>query len=180
MRPRAASRWADAAPALLLYASGVFWTLGYDTIYAIQDLEDDALAGVKSSARRLGAAAPRAVLGFYAVSMALVVATGWSARSLHGRFFGGALLLCRSPGLAGAQSEGGRSGARAAPVQEQHLGRADPVRRPCRRSAGGFEVAVEPVDEAGQGVDLILALDEAVALAGVEVGVHRAAIRLER
>src|SRR5215469_7662752 len=44
--------------ALLLYASGVFWTLGYDTIYAVQDLEDDALAGVKSSARRLGTAAP--------------------------------------------------------------------------------------------------------------------------
>ena len=43
-------------PTLLLYASGVFWTLGYDTSYAIQDLEDDALAGVKSSARRL---APR-------------------------------------------------------------------------------------------------------------------------
>src|SRR5690606_20591643 len=49
-------------PAILLYASGIFWTLGYDTIYAVQDLEDDALAGVKSSARRLGDAAPRAVL----------------------------------------------------------------------------------------------------------------------
>ena len=57
--------------ALLLYASGLFWTLGYDTIYAVQDLEDDALAGVKSSARRLGAAAPRAVLGFYLVAIAL-------------------------------------------------------------------------------------------------------------
>ena len=39
---------------LLLYASGVFWTLGYDTIYALQDMEDDALVGVKSTARRLG------------------------------------------------------------------------------------------------------------------------------
>ena len=62
--------------AILLYASGVFWTLGYDTIYAVQDLEDDALAGVKSSARRLGATAPRAVLGFYAASVALLVAAG--------------------------------------------------------------------------------------------------------
>ena len=61
-------------PAALLYAAGVFWTLGYDTIYAIQDLEDDALAGVKSSARRLGAAAPRAVAGFYGVSLALAFA----------------------------------------------------------------------------------------------------------
>jgi len=66
-----------ASPALLLYASGIFWTLGYDTIYAIQDLEDDALAGVKSSARRLGAAAPRAVAGFYAVSFILLLAAAW-------------------------------------------------------------------------------------------------------
>ncbi len=39
-----------------LYLAGFFWTLGYDTIYACQDIEDDALAGVKSSARRLGSA----------------------------------------------------------------------------------------------------------------------------
>jgi 4-hydroxybenzoate polyprenyltransferase len=58
----------------LLYASGVFWTLGYDTIYAVQDLEDDALAGVKSSARRLGDAAPRGVLAFYLIAVALAVA----------------------------------------------------------------------------------------------------------
>ena len=61
-------------PAFLLYAAGVFWTLGYDTIYAVQDLEDDALAGVKSSARRLGAAAPRAVAGFYGLSLVLAFA----------------------------------------------------------------------------------------------------------
>jgi 4-hydroxybenzoate polyprenyltransferase len=64
------------APAILLYASGVFWTLGYDTIYAVQDLEDDALAGVKSSARRLGPAAPRAVLAFYLVAVALALSSG--------------------------------------------------------------------------------------------------------
>ena len=63
-------------PALLLYASGVFWTLGYDTIYAIQDLEDDALAGVKSSARRLGDKAPRAVGMFYLGALALVFCAG--------------------------------------------------------------------------------------------------------
>ncbi|MGH6957142.1 MAG: 4-hydroxybenzoate octaprenyltransferase [Caulobacteraceae bacterium] len=72
------ARW---APAALLYASGVFWTLGYDTIYAVKDLEDDALAGVKSSARRLGAAAPAAVLGFYALAIALAVAAGAVAKS---------------------------------------------------------------------------------------------------
>jgi 4-hydroxybenzoate polyprenyltransferase len=64
-------------PALLLYAGGVFWTLGYDTIYAVQDLEDDALAGVKSSARRLGEAAPIAVLGFYTAAFVLALAAAW-------------------------------------------------------------------------------------------------------
>ena len=62
--------------ALALYASGVLWTLGYDTIYAVQDLEDDALAGVKSSARRLGARAPLGVALFYAGSAALAVLAG--------------------------------------------------------------------------------------------------------
>ena len=65
-----------SAPAILLYASGVAWTLGYDTIYAIQDLEDDALAGVKSSARRLGDKAPRAVGAFYLATIALAFAAG--------------------------------------------------------------------------------------------------------
>ncbi|HEX2558554.1 4-hydroxybenzoate octaprenyltransferase [Phenylobacterium sp.] len=67
-------------PALLLYASGIFWTLGYDTIYAVQDLEDDALAGVKSSARRLGAAAPRGVLVFYMAATFLALAAGFAGR----------------------------------------------------------------------------------------------------
>ena len=57
--------------AVLLYASGFSWTLGYDTIYAVQDMEDDALVGVKSSARRLGAKAPRGVALFYAVCVLL-------------------------------------------------------------------------------------------------------------
>jgi 4-hydroxybenzoate polyprenyltransferase len=65
-------------PAALLYVSGIFWTLGYDTIYAVQDLEDDALAGVKSSARRLGAAAPKGVLAFYVLAFAFALAAAWA------------------------------------------------------------------------------------------------------
>jgi 4-hydroxybenzoate polyprenyltransferase len=38
----------------LLYAGAICWVIGYDTVYALQDREDDALVGVKSSARRLG------------------------------------------------------------------------------------------------------------------------------
>jgi len=77
--PDVAADGALKLPALLLYASGVFWTLGYDTIYAIQDLEDDALAGVKSSARRLGGQAPLAILAFYLACLALLMAMGPSA-----------------------------------------------------------------------------------------------------
>ncbi|MEO1043099.1 MAG: 4-hydroxybenzoate octaprenyltransferase [Pseudomonadota bacterium] len=57
--------------ALLLYGAGVFWTLGYDTIYALQDIEDDALAGIKSSARRLGDGVGRGVAFFYAATISL-------------------------------------------------------------------------------------------------------------
>ncbi|MBI1200090.1 MAG: 4-hydroxybenzoate octaprenyltransferase [Phenylobacterium sp.] len=76
----AGTNFGQVAPAaLLLYAAGVVWTLGYDTIYAIQDIEDDALAGVKSSARRLGEAAPKAVAVFYAVAIVLAGAAGFTA-----------------------------------------------------------------------------------------------------
>ncbi len=68
-----------ALPAALLYASGIFWTLGYDTIYAIQDMEDDALAGVKSSARRLGERAPQAILMFYGATALLAFAAAYAA-----------------------------------------------------------------------------------------------------
>lgn len=64
--------------AILLYAGGVFWTLGYDTIYAIQDLEDDALVGVKSSTRRLGSAVQKGVLFFYVAAFALALAAAWA------------------------------------------------------------------------------------------------------
>jgi len=59
-----------------LYLGGVFWTLGYDTIYAIQDMGDDAAAGVKSSALRLGAQAPGAISTFYAISLLLTLTAG--------------------------------------------------------------------------------------------------------
>jgi len=58
-------------PALLLYAGGILWTLGYDTIYAHQDKEDDARVGVKSTALRLGAASRRWVGAFYLGAMGL-------------------------------------------------------------------------------------------------------------
>ena len=44
-----------SVPAVLMYASGIVWTLFYDTIYALQDKEDDAMIGIKSTARLFGA-----------------------------------------------------------------------------------------------------------------------------
>ena len=57
-----------SAPAFWLYASAIAWTMGYDTIYAIQDLEDDAIAGIRSTARLFGNRTQLAVGSFYAIS----------------------------------------------------------------------------------------------------------------
>ena len=69
-------------PALTLYAAGLFWTLGYDTIYAHQDKEDDARIGVRSTARRLGTASRGWVAGFYVATAGLLALAGWLA-GLH-------------------------------------------------------------------------------------------------
>jgi 4-hydroxybenzoate polyprenyltransferase len=64
----------------LLWFGSIAWVVGYDTLYAIQDLEDDALAGVKSSARRLGDRAPLAIALFYALALILWGAAIWAVR----------------------------------------------------------------------------------------------------
>ena len=61
-------------PAILLWAGSVAWVIGYDTLYAIQDIEDDALVGVKSSARRMGGNVRLGVATFYALAL-----IGWGA-----------------------------------------------------------------------------------------------------
>lgn len=77
--------WAEApdaiwAPGLLLYAGSIFWVIGYDTIYALQDIEDDALVGVRSSARALGARVRPGVAIFYALAIGLWCAAFWLLR----------------------------------------------------------------------------------------------------
>ena len=76
-----AAHMGNLAPApLLAYLAGIAWTVFYDTIYAHQDAEDDALIGVKSTARLFGRDAPRWLAGFGAASVVLlalaVLATG--------------------------------------------------------------------------------------------------------
>lgn len=66
--------------AVLAYAAGIAWTLFYDTIYAHQDTEDDALIGVKSTARLFGTDTPRWLLGFAAAAVVLLATAVAAAR----------------------------------------------------------------------------------------------------
>jgi 4-hydroxybenzoate polyprenyltransferase len=69
------------APApVLLWLGSIAWVVGYDTLYAIQDKEDDALVGVKSSARRLGPKAPLGIGICYALALLLWGAAIWTVR----------------------------------------------------------------------------------------------------
>ncbi len=71
--------------AVVLYAGSIAWVIGYDTIYAHQDAEDDALIGVKSTARLFGARTHRALALFYSLAVILIGAAlvlgggGWPA-----------------------------------------------------------------------------------------------------
>ena len=73
--------WAGAfgrldGPALLLYAGSISWVIGYDTIYAHQDREDDALIGIKSTALLFGPRTKPMLALFYGIAVALIGARG--------------------------------------------------------------------------------------------------------
>jgi 4-hydroxybenzoate polyprenyltransferase len=67
-------------PPLILWFGSIAWVVGYDTLYAIQDIEDDALVGVKSSARRLGNKAPIGVAIFYTIALLFWGVAIWVVR----------------------------------------------------------------------------------------------------
>ncbi len=73
---------------VLLYIGCIFWTLGYDTIYAHQDLEDDAMAGIKSTARRFGSQSRQWVAGFYMVSALLFGIAAYNILGIYGLIAG--------------------------------------------------------------------------------------------
>jgi 4-hydroxybenzoate polyprenyltransferase len=77
----------DAAP-LLLYAGAISWVIGYDTIYAHQDREDDALIGIKSTALLFGPRTKPMIVVFYGLAVVLLGAAGFAA---GGRFV---FVLC--------------------------------------------------------------------------------------
>jgi 4-hydroxybenzoate polyprenyltransferase len=66
--------------AFILWAGAICWVIGYDTIYALQDREDDALVGVRSSALALGRHARAGVAAFYALAVLLWAAALWRER----------------------------------------------------------------------------------------------------
>jgi 4-hydroxybenzoate polyprenyltransferase len=68
-----------ALPPLLLYAGSISWVIGYDTIYAHQDREDDALIGIKSTALLFGERTKRMLALFYGLAVVLVAAAGFCA-----------------------------------------------------------------------------------------------------
>jgi 4-hydroxybenzoate polyprenyltransferase len=134
----AATTGSLAAPALLIYAAAVVWTVGYDTVYALQDIEDDEIAGIKSSARYFGDHARLAIGLCYAAAALLAGLAAWLAGggwlsglavagfAIHlgwqvlrlGQFDGQtALMLFRSNRMAGLVLAGGLmldAGVRAA------------------------------------------------------------------
>ncbi|MCT2398251.1 4-hydroxybenzoate octaprenyltransferase [Novosphingobium mangrovi (ex Huang et al. 2023)] len=63
-----------------LYAGSIVWCIGYDTIYALQDREDDVLVGIRSSALRLGARVRMGVAAFYALAVAFWALAFWAMR----------------------------------------------------------------------------------------------------
>ncbi|HKS87089.1 MAG TPA: 4-hydroxybenzoate octaprenyltransferase [Pseudolabrys sp.] len=66
-------------PALVLYAGSISWVIGYDTIYAHQDREDDLLIGIKSTALLFGERTPQMLATFYTGAVALIGASGFMA-----------------------------------------------------------------------------------------------------
>ncbi len=67
-----------ALPAWLLYGAGFCWTMGYDTIYAHQDVQDDRRVGVKSTALRFGRYNRQMIGAFYALMLVFLIAAGWA------------------------------------------------------------------------------------------------------
>ncbi|RMF11709.1 MAG: 4-hydroxybenzoate octaprenyltransferase [Alphaproteobacteria bacterium] len=72
----AAATGSLAPPAIALYIAGFFWTMGYDTIYAHQDKEDDVLMGVKSLALKLGEGSKAWIAAFYGLSIVFLGLAG--------------------------------------------------------------------------------------------------------
>jgi 4-hydroxybenzoate polyprenyltransferase len=79
-------------PAILLYAATIAWTIGYDTIYALQDIDDDAIVGIKSSARLFGRNVRLGVATCYGLALAFLIAALAGAGAGLSAYLGAALF----------------------------------------------------------------------------------------
>ena len=82
------------APAYLLYAAAIAWTVGYDTLYALQDIEDDPSVGIGSTALAYGDKVPAFVAAMYALAIVLAAGAVWMTAP-------GFLAVCGLIGFAG-------------------------------------------------------------------------------
>ena len=87
----AAAGGASSAAWAAIYAAAIAWDLGFDTIYGFQDIEDDALAGIKSTSRRFAHAPRRFLAACYAAALLLLALAGWFGAAAA--WFWPALLL---------------------------------------------------------------------------------------
>lgn len=95
-----------SAPALLLYGGAILWTIGYDTIYALQDIRDDSIIGVRSTARLFANRVKPAVGALYAGAVALAGAAVFVARVHPVAWFGVAAYAAHLAWQVGAIDAG--------------------------------------------------------------------------
>jgi 4-hydroxybenzoate polyprenyltransferase len=74
-------RWDNWDALAALYAGCIAWVIGYDTIYALQDREDDAMVGIRSSALAMGSRVKAGIAGFYALAIGLWALAFWLYRA---------------------------------------------------------------------------------------------------
>ena len=135
----AAARGALEWPAFLLYAGSIAWVIHYDTIYAHQDREDDALVGLKSTALLFGANTKPMLALFSAAAVILIGAAGYAAHAGAG-VRARARGVRRASGLADRAHRHRRSGLVPADVSLQPRRRTDPVRGAGARRGGAARV----------------------------------------
>lgn len=75
-------------PALLLYIGAFFWTLGYDTVYGFQDMQDDEKIGVKSTSQRLASHPKRWLTCFYSCTVIFLAVAVWLSGLIHLGWYG--------------------------------------------------------------------------------------------
>ena len=126
----------DAAP-LILYAGSIAWVIGYDTIYAHQDREDDALIGIKSTALLFGARTKPMLALFYGLAVVLIGVAGGAGRR-RDAVLGGPCGVCRASGVADRAARYRRPGPVPDDLQVRPRRRVDPVRRDAGGCGGAF------------------------------------------